>query len=280
MDDNKDTNQMFWYFDNFKEQIQRVFGISNKKSAAERAVQHLTQRTSTSNYAARFQDQANLTEWDNAALMTMFSRRLKDNVKDKLMRDGAQADDLQTLIKRAIDLDNRLYERNMEKRYGSNFQGQASLYTGYHQRQPRGPVNTLQYSDPMEIDATQRRKEKIPRSKQNNKKEKKCYSCGKTGHFAKNCRSKNVVQQRQFNATLRVSENKGKGPKENDDDKKMSTTSDYVCEDDDKGFCIVNNRELLQDVLSGRTLFKAAASTLKVNAAIRKALRPSNSPEP
>ena len=99
MDDNKDTNQMFWYFDNFKEQIRQVFGISNKKSAAERAVQHLTQRISVSDYAAKVQEKANLTEWDDAALMTMFQQGLKDNVKNELMRNGAQADDLQTLIK-------------------------------------------------------------------------------------------------------------------------------------------------------------------------------------
>ena len=60
----------------------------------------------------------------------------------------------------------------------------------------------------------------------------------------------------------------------------MSTTSDHVSEDDDKGFCIVNNREQLQDVLSGRTLFKAAASTSEVNTAICEALRLSDSPEP
>ena len=280
MDDNKDTNQMFRYFDNFKEQIRRVFGILNEKSAAERAVQHLTQRTSAADYAARFQEQANLTKWDDATLMTMFQQRLKDNVKDKLMRDGAQANDLQTLIERTIDLDDRLYKRNMEKRYGGNFQAQAGSYTGYYQCQSRGPVNTLQYGDPIEIDATQRRKEKIPRGQQNTKKEKKCYSCGKTSHFAKNCCSKNVVQRRQFNATLRVPKDKGKGPKENDNDKKMLTTSDHVLEDDDKEFCIVNNRKQLQDVLAGQISVKQAASTSEVNAAICETLRPSDSLEP
>ena len=280
MDHNEDLDQMFWYFCSFKEAIRRVFGISNKEPAAERAVQYLTQKTSAAEYAARFQEQANLTEWDDAALITMFCQGLKENVKDKLMQTGAQVDDLQTLIARAIDLDDKLYERNMEKHYGGNFQGQAGSYTGYHQRQQRGPVNTLQYGDPMEIDTTQRRKGKISRGQQNNKKEKKCYSCGKTGHFAKNCRSKNVVQRQQFNATLRVPEDKEKSPKEDDNDNKMSTTSDHVSEDDDKGFCIVNNREQLQDVLAGRISVKQAASTSEVNAAIREALRPSDSPEP
>ena len=60
----------------------------------------------------------------------------------------------------------------------------------------------------------------------------------------------------------------------------MSTTSDHVSKDDDKGFCIVNNREQLQDILAGQISVKQAASTLEVNAAIREALRLSDSPEP
>jgi hypothetical protein len=49
--------------------------------------------------------------------MTMFRRGLKDNLKDELMRDGKSISDMFDLIMIVIDLDDKLYERAMEKRY-------------------------------------------------------------------------------------------------------------------------------------------------------------------
>ncbi len=49
--------------------------------------------------------------------MTMFRRGLKDNLKDEIMRDGRTLSDMSDLIEVAIDLDDKLYERAMEKRY-------------------------------------------------------------------------------------------------------------------------------------------------------------------
>jgi len=49
--------------------------------------------------------------------MTMFRRGLKDNLKDELMRDGKSISDMFDLIMIAIDLDDKLYERAMKKRY-------------------------------------------------------------------------------------------------------------------------------------------------------------------
>ncbi len=108
---------MFTNFDNFKRELRRIFEISNEEQIAKRVVQHLTQRTSATDYAARFQKYANLTKWDDAALMTMFRRGLKDNLKDELMRDGRSISDMFDLIMIAIDLDDKLYERAMKKRY-------------------------------------------------------------------------------------------------------------------------------------------------------------------
>ena len=41
----------------------------------------------------------------------MFKRNLKKNVKDELMRSDAKFDTIQTLIKIAIDVDDKLYKR-------------------------------------------------------------------------------------------------------------------------------------------------------------------------
>lgn len=102
-------------FEAFKKEIRRIFCVSNEKQAAERAVQYLTQRTSAAEYAARFQEQANLTKWDDAALMIMFRRGLKNVVKDELMKSGADTENLKELIAESIRSDDMLYDRAMEK---------------------------------------------------------------------------------------------------------------------------------------------------------------------
>jgi hypothetical protein len=54
----------------------------------------------------------------------------------------------------------------------------------------------------MKLDSTQYCKEKNSREKQDNKL-KTCYSCDKSSHFARDCRSKNLIISRQINAMLR-----------------------------------------------------------------------------
>jgi hypothetical protein len=49
--------------------------------------------------------------------MTMFRQDLKNNLKDELMRDGKSISDMFDLIIIIIDLDDKLYERAMKKRY-------------------------------------------------------------------------------------------------------------------------------------------------------------------
>jgi hypothetical protein len=49
--------------------------------------------------------------------MTMFRRGLKNNLKDEIMRDDRSISDMFDLIEVAIDLDDKLYERAMKKRY-------------------------------------------------------------------------------------------------------------------------------------------------------------------
>jgi len=59
--------------------------------------------------------------------MTMFRRDLKNNLKNEIMRDGRFISDMFDLIEVAIDLDDKLYERAMKKRY-DQFQERAEIF--------------------------------------------------------------------------------------------------------------------------------------------------------
>ena len=62
LDDNEDNKEIFAQFSEFKKKIRRIFEVSNEEQTAERVIQHLIQKTSASDYAARFQEHVNLIE--------------------------------------------------------------------------------------------------------------------------------------------------------------------------------------------------------------------------
>ncbi len=72
--------------------------------------------------------------------MTMFRRDLKDNLKDEIMRDGRSISDMFDLIEVAIDLDDKLYERAMKKRYDQSRERAETFFEPtieYHLKESR-----------------------------------------------------------------------------------------------------------------------------------------------
>ena len=189
LDDKTDPKGIFRDFGTFKVYMKEVFGITNEENAAVRVIQSLQQKTSAAEYTARFREYANLTDWKGSALMTMYRRGLKENVKDELMRSGAEHDTLERLITDAIEIDDKLYERAMERRHMRG--GRTYALPGRSGGAGRG--------DPMEIDNIQKGRSKKRGGGKKKSKGLKCWTCGKEGHMSKDCRGKNKVRRQQFN---------------------------------------------------------------------------------
>ena len=141
----------------------------------------------------------------------MYRKDLKKSIKDEFMRYDDEIDNLNRLIETYIELDDKLYERVMKKR-NSIFHERFDIYevsresyrtqeSNYDKRNNNYSKNYYE-SMSMKLNFTKRRKGKNFKKKQNYKT-KTCYTCEKINHFARDCRFKRLMSQRQINATLR-----------------------------------------------------------------------------
>ena len=102
-------------FDGFEDRINRVFGDIDQNRTAERNIQNLKQTGSATSYTAVFQQYTNQTSQNDKALKAQYYKGLKDGVKDKIIRSEAP-NNLQGLIKIAIKVNNRNFERALERK--------------------------------------------------------------------------------------------------------------------------------------------------------------------
>jgi hypothetical protein len=149
-------------------------------------------------------------DWDDDAKGAAFYMGLSEPVKDLMMPQPPS--DYKTLITRALQIDNRLYERRMEKnmRYGSpRFTGGGNRYY----RDNRG--------DPMDLDMIQHggasrshrpsRFGKGPTSnaeRDRRRRDNLCYNYGKSGHRAKECKTQAHGLHMMIDASAGIEEKK------------------------------------------------------------------------
>jgi hypothetical protein len=98
----------------FKRAMTRTFGDIDEVRTMKKKLMRLTQKRSAINYASLFQQYAAHTEWDDAAQTAQFYRGLKDAVKNDVSRSERPAS-LQGMINLAVKIDNRQYERKLER---------------------------------------------------------------------------------------------------------------------------------------------------------------------
>lgn len=201
MDDGPTTAEiirMFEDWDCFKQRIRQVFGLHKETVVAERNIQELRQQNSVANYVNEFRQNATLLQWNDEALKRMFRQGLKPQVREELMRTNASISNLDDLIEESIRVDDELYQLRLETtghRKGGQHPNQGRRRQDFvrtTQTTRASGYYTSPRPEPMHLDSVTRGW-KVDNGKGNRAKEVVCYGCGKKGHFARDCRSKNKV---------------------------------------------------------------------------------------
>ncbi|SPC63847.1 uncharacterized protein UHOD_11348 [Ustilago sp. UG-2017b] len=99
----------------FVNKLHIVFGDPDRIATTKREIEVLSQATSVANYLTQFRRLQMTLNWDEDAMAWFFYRGLKENVKDDLSRSGKPTN-LEALIQRSLEIDNRIAERISEKR--------------------------------------------------------------------------------------------------------------------------------------------------------------------
>jgi hypothetical protein len=196
-------------FELFCKKLKELFGDPNERATAERNLYALKQKGSATSYLADFQRYSVLVEWNDQAKMAQFYRGLKEMVKDEL----AKQDDSQTLtelMERAVKIDTRLYERNLEKGsdnskpYG-NFTPRNNTYNkGDNSGKPDGK------SDRNKPNLTANGR--LPKEEYKRRRDNKlCLYCGSSDHTIANCPENKSKFKSDTTPTPKSSEQKDSG---------------------------------------------------------------------
>src|SRR5215467_10877636 len=102
-------------FEKFTEALDLAYGDPEQAATADSQLRALRQTTSVNSYATQFKAIKERTYLENYGLCSQFLHGLKDEIKDELGPIG-RSTELEDLIRRALQIDSRLYRRRLDKK--------------------------------------------------------------------------------------------------------------------------------------------------------------------
>ena len=187
-DQKSKAKKMFVNMNNFVKSLRKVFENVDAKRIVERQLYQLRQIESAFAYVVMFQSIAFNIQWNDYSQTSQFYQRLKKEIKNDITREERSIS-LRIMIKIAVKIDNRLYERRMKK---------TSKKIVYAKTIKIKVKEDSYESKSMKIDAIRKKSFKRNNNRSNEKEFSiKCYNCGIERHIARNC-SKSRKQENKF----------------------------------------------------------------------------------
>lgn len=121
----------FQSFEGYTTSLENTFGDPDLVRAKERELCDLRQITSVASYLAEFNRIKGFVEWNDQALTNQFYRGLKSNVKDGLVYERPAPKTLSLLTAAALRVDNRYFERILERKAEAASQSQPHRASRY-----------------------------------------------------------------------------------------------------------------------------------------------------
>lgn len=193
----------------FMEKLKTAFGHPNEEAWAENRLSQLRMYSNQDcmGYVTRFRDYADILEWDDKALMSSFKRGLPDRLLDELGRLPNKPFNLEELIGKTLDIDERYWENQSFKeqrepnRY-SNIRRRETNNYGRHRNNKFQSSNTTRYTSTRQIKTEENDEKSHDKGKATHlDKEGKitqqersrrmrlglCMFCSEKGHLRVNC---------------------------------------------------------------------------------------------
>ena len=177
-------------FARFITEFRLVFDHPADGSDLTTRLHSLSQGTrSVAEYAVEFRILAAGGHWNDEALMSAFRRGLSDSIKDLILRDRPTS--LDTLIALALQVDDRLRERRLERSHRTpSFPKSTRFLT---QEKPQAPFQSSVSSSvqPKELEPMQLGRSRLTREVRAHRVQNRlCLYCGESGHFIQACEAR------------------------------------------------------------------------------------------